>query len=138
MSGEDASLVPEGNDVQDDDTRWETAPEAGDVQQAASSNLWDRILQWVSGRPKLDMRRLEKLNDAVAQNPKSAVNYVLRGETYLSAGEAELAAIDFEIALELAQKQFERDNWGLVSQALRDRAEHGLQLAQRALKAKRK
>jgi hypothetical protein len=40
-------------------------------------------------------------------------------------GEDALALADFERAQTLAASRFERDNWGLVSQALRDRAAAG-------------
>jgi hypothetical protein len=142
MAGEDAPLVPEGDDSLADEPGWgiESAvdDEFEDAGQVVSASLWERVLGWIISNRTLDIKRLEMLSDAVMQNPKSAVNYVFRGEEYLRAGETELAALDFETALELAQKQFEQDDWGLVSQALRDQAERGLELAQRASKSKRK
>ena len=142
MAGEDAPLVPEGDDSLADEPVWggELAAddEFEDVDQVVSPSLWERVLGWIINSRTLDVKRLEMLSEAVMQNPKSAVNYVFRGEEYLRAGETELAAADFETALELAQKQFEQDDWGLVSQTLRDQAERGLELAQRASKSKRK
>jgi hypothetical protein len=71
-------------------------------------------------------RRLAALTDAIAANPDSAANYVLRGELFLQHGERELAYADFVKALTLAAAQLESDDWGLVGQAVQDRAEAGL------------
>lgn len=78
-------------------------------------------------------QRLDDLNEAIARHPQTASNYVLRGEIWLEQGEYEMAAADFERAQALAAGQFEQDEWGLVSQTLRDQAGHGLQRAMRKL-----
>ncbi|PJF26491.1 MAG: hypothetical protein CUN53_07640 [Phototrophicales bacterium] len=71
-------------------------------------------------------RRLAALTDAIAANPDSAANYVMRGELFLRHGERELAYADFVKALNLAAAQLEADDWGLVEQVVQDRAEVGL------------
>jgi hypothetical protein len=70
--------------------------------------------------------RLAALTDAIAANPDAAVNYVMRGELFLEHGERELAYADFVKALTLAAAQLETEEWGLVAQAVQDRAEAGL------------
>jgi hypothetical protein len=64
------------------------------------------------------------------RNPESAASYVSRGEAYLEAGEPDAAAVDFRQALALAEAQFKTETWGIVAQAVRDRALRGLQQAQ--------
>lgn len=78
-------------------------------------------------------RRLDDLTEAIERHPQAASNYLLRGEIWLDKGEYEMAAADFERAQALAAGQFEESEWGLVSQMLRDQAEHGLQRAMRKL-----
>ncbi|MBZ0304069.1 MAG: hypothetical protein K8J31_30310 [Anaerolineae bacterium] len=80
-----------------------------------------------------DGSRLDALTRAIARNPDSASNYVLRGELYMDRQDYVLAATDFELALNLAAEQFKEDSWGLLSQALRDQAERGLERARRKL-----
>lgn len=70
--------------------------------------------------------QLAHLNHAIRRNPASPANYVLRGELYLTVGYVGLARVDFERALRLADEEYENDTWGLLSQALRDRAQEGL------------
>ena len=60
-------------------------------------------------------------------------NYVLRGELYFSAKEYALAKRDFQRAHELAESQFESSDWGLMAQAMEDRALIGLQKAEKKL-----
>jgi Tfp pilus assembly protein PilF len=71
------------------------------------------------------------LSLAIEHNPDTPANYVLRGELYLDVREYELAAADFQRALELASAQFEASNWGGIAQVMRDRAEAGLARARR-------
>ncbi|MCB9437923.1 MAG: hypothetical protein H6673_13185 [Anaerolineales bacterium] len=72
--------------------------------------------------------RLLYLNRAIEGSPNAAVNFVLRGEYWLEAGDWEQATQDFEQALELAQSALVTSEWGYLEQALVDRAEHGLRL----------
>lgn len=76
----------------------------------------------------MDETRLLYLNRAIEGSPDAAVNFVLRGEYWLEAGEWEQATQDFEQALELAQSALATSEWGYLEQALVDRAEHGLRL----------
>lgn len=77
--------------------------------------------------------RLEALDACIAQQPASAAPYVLRGEVHLARGSYALAAQDFEKGLALAQAQLAAEAWGLIAQALQDRALQGLERAQRRL-----
>ncbi len=77
--------------------------------------------------------RLEDLNQMVECQPQAAVNYLFRGELYLKNANYENAAADFRRASDLAAEEFDRADWGLVAQTLRDRALAGLQQAERRL-----
>lgn len=76
---------------------------------------------------ELEMR-LADLNRAIAAHPDAAINYALRGELYLDAREYALAAADFERALALAAAEAESADWGIIAQAVQDRALEGLRL----------
>jgi hypothetical protein len=56
---------------------------------------------------------------------------VLRGELYYQFGLYELAAADFQQALVLAERQLETEDWGVVTQAMLERAQTGLKRATR-------
>ncbi len=71
-------------------------------------------------------QRLQALSGAIDLYPDSSMNYVLRGELYLSFDEPALAEADFRQALSLAQADYETSRWGLVAQAVQDRARVGL------------
>ena len=77
--------------------------------------------------------RLWDLDQTISAYPDSPSNYVVRGEIYLDMGEAELAYADFSIAWKLATEQIESANWGLIAQAMQNRAEAGLAEAQRRM-----
>ena len=85
------------------------------------------------GAPRTDSaltaERLIALSQGIEQQPEEPGNYVLRGELYLALGDQTRAAEDFEVALELAQAQLERGDWGFVAQAVQDRALAGLEMA---------
>ncbi len=70
--------------------------------------------------------RLVALTRAIERQPESPANYVIRGEVYEEIGERARAEEDFRTALKLAEAQFADDDWGMVSQALQDRAVAGL------------
>lgn len=74
-------------------------------------------------------QRLVELEQAIIAYPDAPVNYILRGEVYLALGEYALAEIDFERGLRLAQAQYARDEWGIITQALQDRALRNLEKA---------
>lgn len=136
MAGEVAPLAPEEEDGAQAEEVWaETADEAYEASAVvATPPVWSRLLGQIFGRPGLDDGRLRRLDRAVARHPDAPANYVLRGELYLRAGEPDLAAVDFETALDLASARLERDDWGVLSQAIRDQAEYGLERARRRLK----
>ena len=127
------------NDPNDEVPAQEIAPEAEVseepepvVQEAAPQPV--TFMDWLRGLFSGPMaQRLDSLNEAIQRHPQAASNYLLRGEIWLDRGEYEMAAADFERARALAAEQFEEEAWGLVSQTLRDQAEHGLQRAMRKL-----
>ncbi len=77
--------------------------------------------------------RVDVLTAAIDKMPAAPVNYVLRAEALLDGGDVDLAAEDFRKALELAEPQAERANWGYISRALADRAREGLRNCKRAI-----
>ena len=70
--------------------------------------------------------RLYNLNWAISAFPDAPANYVLRGELLLDLGDTVGAAADFRRALELAVAEVGAEDWGLIAQALQDRALVGL------------
>ncbi len=78
------------------------------------------------GRGDSQQQRLDDLNISIQLYPDSATNYVLRGELFEKQKHYELAIADFETAQALASDQVMTDRWGLVNQAVQDRAIRGL------------
>lgn len=89
---------------------------------------WLAALLGLKRRERLNAR-LRRLNEAIAAEPEAAANYVLRGELRLKLRENADAADDFHTALVLAEKSFAESDWGLVPQAVADRALAGLRRA---------
>jgi predicted Zn-dependent protease len=77
-------------------------------------------------RDRLD-ERIRALDAAVRRHPESAAACVSRGEALLDVGMLDAASADFRQALALAEAQFKTDTWGVVAQAVRDRALRGLE-----------
>ena len=71
--------------------------------------------------------RMRDLTRAIEQFPETAVNYLLRGELHLEMKQYDLAQEDLEMALELAEANFDEERWGLNAQSTMDRAKRGLQ-----------
>jgi tetratricopeptide (TPR) repeat protein len=92
--------------------------------------FWQRVKKVLFGSGEAVEQRLRSLSLAIEKYPETPVNYVLRGELYLDVKEYELAAADFQRALELAAAQFEASDWGGIAQVMRDRAAAGLAKAQ--------
>jgi tetratricopeptide (TPR) repeat protein len=72
------------------------------------------------------VNRMDELTSAIENHPDAPASYVLRGEIFLDGGDIDLAAQDFQKALELADPGAETANWGYVYRALADRAREGL------------
>lgn len=79
-------------------------------------------------------RRLRELNVSIEYSPDSPTLYVLRGELFLERKEYHLAEADFKTAIDVADEFDPEDGWGLVTQAMRDRALEGLEKVQRRLR----
>jgi tetratricopeptide (TPR) repeat protein len=96
---------------------------------------WWRRWKWrilaLLGSPERREARLRELDDAITLSPASAANYTLRGELHMQMGQPEPARHDFQRAL--AEAQVESTNWGIVEQALVDRAQRGLAQAERRM-----
>ena len=99
-------------------------------------SVWERLTGWLNPSPverqNRQMERIQSLTRAIARDEASAALYVCRGESYLEAGDLTSASADFRQALALAEVQFKTETWGLVAQALRDRAFRGLQQVQQS------
>lgn len=98
-------------------------PAAADENQAKRVSWWARLWRRASA-PEDDY--LEELNQVIRANPKTAVNYVLRGELFLEMGEYQLAHNNFEQALEITEQEMREADWGIVAQVVQDRALAGL------------
>ena len=99
-------------------------------------SVWQRLTPWLNpsaaDRQNRQMERIQSLTRAISRDPASAALYLCRGESYLEADDRVSAAADFRQALALAEVQFKTETWGVVAQALRDRAFRGLQHAQQS------
>lgn len=99
-------------------------------------SVWERLTAWLNlsaaDRQNRQMERIQGLTQAISRDPASAALYLCRGESYLEAGDPSSAAADFRQALALAEVQFKTETWGVVAQALRDRAFRGLQQVQQS------
>ena len=76
-------------------------------------------------RPRLSAQ-VRLMTTAVEAHPDAPVNYLLRGEEWLSLGRVDKAKADFETARALAEREAEDSAWGYVVQAYIDRADAGL------------
>ena len=71
-------------------------------------------------------QRYQELSAAIESTPQSMTHYVLRGELSLRRGDREGAKADFAAAAALAEQVDYAAGWGVMEQALRDRALQGL------------
>lgn len=129
MSGD---FTPVSEAQADDAPAVELALEA--AEDSAPRGLWGRLRAALTGTGDV-AGRLAALDAAIAASPDAPANYLLRAELYARLGEHALALADFNRVETLAASGFERDNWGLVNQALRDRAAAGARDAARRLAA---
>lgn len=98
-------------------------------------SFWGRVRRWLLPstveRAAIYQQRLVELDYAIERHPEAPSNYVVRGEHHLAAHFYDQAVSDFQQALELASQQLEVENWGLITQTMRDRALNGLERALR-------
>jgi hypothetical protein len=106
-----------------------------EVQEAHPSPipLWERIRRTILGDIDNVAERIRYLDAAIENAADTPANYVLRGELYLTLREYALARRDFQRAQELAAAQFQKSDWGLMAQAMQDRALVGLEKAEKKL-----
>jgi tetratricopeptide (TPR) repeat protein len=102
------------------------------VDEEAAPGLLRRMIGWVFPLENADTR-LTHLSQAITTYPDAPTNYLLRGELYLQHHEYAQAIADFHRAVELASAQMETDRWGLMAQAVQDRALAGLRKAQKKI-----
>ncbi len=76
-------------------------------------------------------RRHRELNDKIELIPDLFTYYVLRGELLAERGDIDRARSDFEKAVALADNLDPAREWGLLQQAMRDRALQGIDLLER-------
>lgn len=76
-------------------------------------------------------RRHRELSDKIELMPDSFTYYVLRGELLAERGDFGSARRDLDKAVELAENADPAQEWGLLEQAMRDRALQGIDLLER-------
>ncbi|NDJ79200.1 MAG: hypothetical protein GYB65_23365 [Chloroflexi bacterium] len=74
------------------------------------------------------------LTQAIENDPGAPVNYLLRAEEWLAAGDIGAARADFIVARDMAQDLFETSAWGYIFQSYVDRAEIGLRQCDRSVR----
>ena len=77
------------------------------------------------------IQRLERLTADIHDHPHVAVNYLLRAEVYAQYGYWNQAMVDSERAYELASNELMGRQWGVVAQAVQDRAHRLMMKARR-------
>ncbi len=94
---------------------------------------WKLLWQMLTGTTDAASRdqQAHDLDAAIGATPDTPANYVLRGELRLSSGDYDGAAADFQRALDLASAEVETQDWGIVAQAVQDRAYAGLKKIER-------
>jgi hypothetical protein len=107
-------------DVLTDETEY-AEPET--MEQTNKVPFWKR---WFKSQHISIQEALFELDDAITQHPESPTNYLLRGEYYLQIGYNQLAEQDLQQAVLLAEAELAKRDWGLVAQAVRDRARQRL------------
>lgn len=107
---------------------WPSTPAPADDEDETPQVSWLGGLFGLRRRERLEWR-VRQLDRAIAHTPDAPVNYVLRGEVRLKLRQRAEAADDFQTALALADRAFADSDWGLVAQALSDRALMGLRRA---------
>jgi predicted TPR repeat methyltransferase len=93
------------------------------------------VRDWFSPSTQALEAELAELTSAIEAAPRIAASWLRRGEISAQLGRHDLAASDFRRALALAEDQMRVQPWGIVAQALRDRALRGLKSAQAAASA---
>lgn len=93
-------------------------------------SLGQRLRGWIAPtraeRQRELVGRIEALTRAMGTDANAAVLWVSRGEALLELGRAREAASDFQRALTLADEDLSTESWGVIAQAVRDRALLGL------------
>lgn len=128
---EDAfSEIPVG--TIDSETEAPATPSEDATQDTPLATMEIEMTSTGERRPRSKQERwLRELNLAIVDYPDSPTSYVLRGELALQTRDYGQAVADFEKALELAAVQVSEQNWGIVAQAMQDRAYAGLRQAKR-------
>lgn len=80
------------------------------------------------------IQRLTNITADIQHQPHVAVNYLVRAELYAEYGYWEQALRDSERAYELAVHEFMGRRWGVVAQAIQDRAHRLMLRAKRYVK----
>lgn len=99
--------------------------------QVRRPTIFQRFWRWLRPTSQTYHYRLVMLERSIDSDPQSPVGYVLRGEVYLAMNEPHKAMLDFKAALERSERQLQTREWGVVAQAMQDRAQAGLKRAQR-------
>jgi tetratricopeptide (TPR) repeat protein len=90
----------------------------------ARLSLWQRLFG--NGKQQERTAQIAQLTHAIESAPDDPTNYVLRGEMYLRVRDYAAARNDFQRGLDLAAEQVRENRWGIIAQAMQDRAMMGL------------
>ncbi len=105
----------------------DTTPEPLMDEARRKNMLGEKIpKEWIDTYGADAAQRLRLLSKKIEKLPDAPVNFVLRGELYLAAGETEKAAADFQKAITLAEQLDPELDWGYINTAYIDRAIKGL------------
>ena len=84
-----------------------------------------RLAGWIGISAPIE-EKLQALNQSIQLEPEAPTAYVLRGEIFVKKKQYHLAKADFERAIALTDEMIHSARWGVVAQAMRDRALEGL------------
>ncbi|MCA9892342.1 MAG: hypothetical protein KC615_05130 [Anaerolineae bacterium] len=87
--------------------------------------LLARLAGWIGISAPIE-EKLQALNQSIQLEPEAPTAYVLRGEIFVKKKQYHLAKADFERAIVLTDEMIHSARWGVVAQAMRDRALEGL------------
>lgn len=126
----------------DADPKTESASSAPDeVERAVSVARAQRLSfgDWVRGLFGADVlaennARLANLTAAIEQYPEAPANYLLRADLHMTMRRYADAADDYQQAIDLADAEFGRSEWGVLAGSVRERAREGLAKAGHKLK----
>lgn len=112
-----------------DDAQTDAPTEAqtsDDRQPGTLTRIRRRFYRTAAEREQEYSARVRQLSVLLELYPADAALYLVRGEAFLKRGDRELAREDLRNALHFAEHDITHKRWGLVDQAVADRARQRL------------